>query len=154
MLLPGDMASEPSLNSFPTPLHGEGLSENWIFGLELFDLTDDIYWVIVARDGKKPAYNYIGGPNVEDEWPRITGEPYFRVRVEACEEGYAGITVEIQDPNGRFWVGKSDQEGYVKVSGPEGTYFLYASDGWSFQSKSYDWDGAGTTEVKVLVLDC
>ena len=56
------------------------------------------------------------------------------MRVEACEEGYAGITVEIQDPNGRFRVGKSDQDGYVKVSGPKGAYSLYASDGWSYQS--------------------
>ena len=52
VLLPGDMSSEPTLNSFPSPLNGESISENWLFGLELFDLTDDIYWVIVARDGQ------------------------------------------------------------------------------------------------------
>lgn len=154
VLLPGDMASEPLLNSFPPPLDGEGLSENWIFGLELFDLSDDIYWVIVARDGKKAAYNYIGGANVEDEWPRTIAEPYFSVRVESCGEGYPGITVEMQDPIGKFFVAKSDEEGYVKVTGPKGTYSLYASDGWSFQSKSYDWGGEGSTDVKVLTLDC
>ena len=38
VLLPGTIASEPSLNSFPSPARGESLSEYWIFGLELFDL--------------------------------------------------------------------------------------------------------------------
>ena len=69
-LLPGSIASEPSLEHFPTPMNGENTIDNWIFGLELFDLSDDIYWVIVPRDRISPAYNYVGGPNFEEEWPR------------------------------------------------------------------------------------
>lgn len=69
VLLPGNMKSEPALPSFPSPFHNESLAENWFFGLELFDITDDIYWVVVPRNGDK-AYNYVGGPNYETEWPR------------------------------------------------------------------------------------
>ena len=71
VLLPGTMDSEPSLTTFPTPWKKETLEKNWLFGLELFDITDDIYWVIVSRDGKQPAYNYVGGPNYEEYWPRV-----------------------------------------------------------------------------------
>ncbi len=154
VLLPGDMASEPSLDSFPTPLDGESLTANWIFGLELFDLTDDIYWVIVARDGSKPAYNYVGGPNYEEEWPRPDGQAYFMVEVRACDAPYPGVPVDVQDPEGKYTVGKSDAQGQVKITGPAGRYSIYASDGWSFQSKSFDWDGKGTDQVKAVVLDC
>ncbi len=154
VLLPGDMASEPSLDSFPTPLNGESLAENWIFGLELFDLTDDVYWVIVSRDGSKPAYNYIGGPNVEDDWPRYSGKNYFMVEVLSCDIPYPGITVDVQDPFGKYTVGKSDAKGLVKIIGPAGEYSIYASDGWSFQSKTFNWDGEGTDQVKKVVLDC
>lgn len=70
VLMPGNMESEPTLAAFPKPLHNEKLVDNWCFGLELFDITDDVYWIIVPRDGDK-AYNYVGGPNYENEWPRI-----------------------------------------------------------------------------------
>jgi len=154
VLLPGDMASEPSLSSFPAPLNGESLSQNWIFGLELFDLSDDIYWVIVARDGQSSTYNYIGGPNVEDNWPRIQDNEYFTVEVKSCADPYPGITVDIQDPNGNYIVDKSDEKGEVKVTGPAGTYSIYASDGWSSQSKTFVWDGKGQDQTKAVVLDC
>ena len=153
-LLPGKMSSEPSLSSFPSPLNGEPLSENWIFGLELFDLTDNIYWAIVPRDAGKPAYNYIGGANVEENWPRIQDQPYFSVEVLSCDLPYPDITVEVQDPDGKFIVEKSDAAGQVKISGPAGTYSIYASDGWSAQSKSFAWDGKGNETVKKFVLDC
>lgn len=154
VLLPGDMDSEPSLSSFPTPLNGESLTANWIFGLELYDLTDDIYWVIVPRDGQGEVYNYIGGANVEDEWPRPEGEAYFFVEVKSCDLPYPGITVDVQDPNGKYLVGKSNAAGRVKVAGPAGLYSIYASDGWSSQSKSFEWDGQGTDQVRAVVLDC
>lgn len=154
VLLPGDMASEPSFDSFPSPLDGESLVGNWIFGLELFDLTDDIYWIIVPRDGNEPAYNYIGGPNVENEWPRHQDDAFFRVQVKACGLPYPGITVDVRDPNGRYIVGKSDAQGYVMVTGPAGLYSIYASDGWSYQSKSFHWNGQGTEMVKAVELDC
>lgn len=154
VLLPGDMASEPSLGSFPSPLKGESLTHNWIFGLELFDLTDNIYWVIVPRDGKTPAYNYIGGPNVEDNWPRYADEEYFVIEVKSCSEPYPGITVDVQDPDGKYFVAKSNEDGQVIVTGPAGNYSIYASDGWSYQSKTFKWDGKGQDQVKAVVLDC
>ncbi len=154
VLLPGDMDSEPTLSSFPTPLKGESLTNNWIFGLELYDLTDDIYWVIVPRDGAGEVYNYIGGANVEDEWPRPGGEAYFFVEVKSCDLPYPGITVDIQDPDGNYIVGKSDDTGRVRVTGRAGLYSIFASDGWSSQSKSFDWDGKGTDQVRAVVLDC
>jgi hypothetical protein len=154
VLLPGDMASERSLASFPTPLNGESLAQNWLFGLELFDLTDDIYWAIVPRDGKKAAYNYIGGANVEDEWPRPEGLVHFNVLVESCQQPYPGVPVDVMDPNGKYTVGKSGPDGKFRVTGPAGKYSIYASDGWSFQSKSFEWDGKGTNQVKTVTLDC
>ena len=154
VLLPGDIASEPSLISFPSPLHGESLASNWIFGLELFDLTDDIYWVIVPRNGDGNVYNYVGGANYEDDWPRTSGQAYFNVEVRSCDLPYPGITVEVQDPNGKYTVGKSDASGIIKITGPAGLYSIYASDGWSSQSKSFEWDGQGTDQVKAVVLDC
>lgn len=154
VLLPGDMDSEPTFLSFPTPLNGESLSTNWIFGLELYDLTDDIYWVIVPRDGQGQVYNYIGGANVEDEWPRSGGEAYFFVEVKSCDLPYPGITVDIQDPDGNYIIGKSDNAGRVRVTGRAGLYSIFASDGWSSQSKSFDWDGEGTDQVRAVVLDC
>ena len=154
VLLPGDMASEPSLNSFPSPLRGESLQANWIFGLELFDLSDDIYWVIISRDGQSQAYNYIGGANVEDEWPRGSGESYFTITVLSCDQPYPGITVDVQDPEGKYFSGKSDAAGEITVTGPAGPYSIYASDGWSSQSQTYQWDGKGTDAGKDMVLDC
>jgi len=154
VLLPGDIDSEPSLSSFPTPLNGESLADNWIFGLEFFGQTDDLYWVVVPRNGETPAYNYPGGPNYEEKWPRPPGTAFFRVEVRACGQPYPGITVDVQDPNGKYTVGKSDAQGRVKISGPAGLYSIYASDGWSFQSKSFQWDGEGTNQVKEVVLDC
>ncbi|MEL6805900.1 MAG: hypothetical protein AAFO91_19205, partial [Bacteroidota bacterium] len=65
-----------------------------------------------------------------------------------------GITVDIQDPTGKYIVGKSDAEGKVLVDGPAGNYSIYASDGWSAQSKSFQWDGQGTDKEKDIVLDC
>lgn len=154
VLLPGDMASEPALSSFPAPSQGESIRDNWIFGLELFDLTDDIYWVIVARDGSRPAYNYIGGPNVGDIYHIVEEDTYFTILVKSCDEPYPGITVDIQDPTGKYIIGKSDEAGKVPVNGPAGTYFIYASDGWSTQSKTYVWDGKGKDQVKDIILDC
>lgn len=154
VLLPGEMDSEPSLTSFPSPLRGEPLRDNWIFGLELYDLTDDIYWVIVSRDGSVAPYNYIGGANVEDEWPRTSGEAYFTIVVKSCDQAYPDISVEVQDPEGNFFIASSDGAGEVRVTGPAGQYSIYASDGWSYQSKSYQWDGKGTTGVRNVVLDC
>lgn len=154
VLLPGDIASEPSLVSFPSPLNGESLAKNWIFGLELFDLTDDIYWVIVPRDGKGDVYNYVGGANYEEEWPRIYAQTYFNIEVKACDLPYPGITVDVQDPNGSYIVGKSDAAGRVQITGPAGTYAIFASDGWSSQSKSFTWDGQGSDQVHTVVLDC
>ena len=154
VLLPGDMDSEPTLSSFPAPLNGESLAANWIFGLELYDLTDDIYWVVVPRDGQGEVYNYIGGANVEDEWPRPDGEAYFFIEVKSCDLPYPGITVDIQDPDGNYIIGKSDEAGQVRVTGRAGLYSIFASDGWSSQSKSFDWDGKGTDQVRAVVLDC
>lgn len=155
VLLPGDIASEPALTSFPPPSRGESIRENWIFGLELFDLTDDIYWVIVPRDGSGPAYNYIGGPNVEDSsYHIIEGDTYFTVLIEACDEPYPGITVDVQDPTGKYIIGKSDANGKVLITGPAGNYSIYASDGWSAQSKSFQWNGEGKDAVRNVVLDC
>ncbi len=154
VLLPGDMASEPSLSSFPAPSGGESIRENWIFGLELFDLTDDIFWMIVPRDESKPAYNYIGGPNVGDIYHIEEEEAFFTIVVKSCDEPYPGITVDVQDPTGKYIVSKSDEEGKVLITGPAGNYSIYASDGWSFQSKSFEWDGEGNDQVRNVVLDC
>lgn len=154
VLLPGDMASEPILSSFPSPLRGESLSANWIFGLELFDLTDDIYWVIVPRNGEDAVYNYIGGANVEDEWPRPEDLPHFTIMVKSCDVPYPGITVEVQNPEGKYTVGKSNENGRVKIMGHAGTYSIYASDGWSYQSKRFEWDGIGIDQEHPIVLDC
>lgn len=154
VLLPGDFAAEPSLDHFPSPLNGESLANHWVFGLELFDRTDDIYWVIVARDGSKPAYNYVGGPNYEAEWPRPGGTAYFLVEVRSCDQPYPGITVDVQDPNGHYTIGRSNANGQVRITGPAGMYSIYASDGWSFQSKSFLWNGKGTDQIRPVVLDC
>lgn len=154
VLLPGDMSSESSLSSFPSPNQGESIRENWIFGLELFDLTDDIFWMIVSRDGSVPAYNYIGGPNVGDNYHIIEGDTYFTIVVKSCDEPYPNITVDVQDPTGKYISGKSDAEGKVLITGPEGNYSIYASDGWSTQSKSFQWDGLGKEQVRNVVLDC
>jgi hypothetical protein len=154
VLLPGDIASEPALSSFPAPSRGESIRENWIFGLELFDLTDDIFWVIVPRDGSGPAYNYIGGPNVGDIYHTVEGDTYFTIVVKSCDEPYPGITVEVQDPAGKYIVGKSDADGKVLITGPAGNYSIYASDGWSYQSKSFQWDGEGKDQARNVVLDC
>lgn len=153
-LLPGAIYSEPSLSSFPSPLNGESLQLYWIFGLELFDLTDNIYWILVDRKGEKPTYNYIGGANVEDEWPRTTGTNFFTIEIQSCQEPYPGITVDVQDPNGKYIVGKSDKRGQVRITGPVGVYSIFASDGWSAQSKSFDWDGYRSEQVKIITLDC
>ncbi|MEO1714614.1 MAG: hypothetical protein AAFU60_14885, partial [Bacteroidota bacterium] len=154
VLLPGNISSEPALSSFPAPNQGESIRKNWIFGLELFDLTDDIFWMIVARDGSKPAYNYIGGPNVGDIYHIVEEENYFTIIVKSCDIPYPDITVEVQDPDGKFIVNKSNDQGEVLVNGPAGTYSIYASDGWSYQSKSFEWDGTGKDQTKNIILDC
>lgn len=154
VLLPGDMASEPSLSSFPAPSRGESIRENWIFGLELFDLTDDIFWIIVPRDGSGPAYNYIGGPNVGDIYHVVEEDAYFTIQVLSCDEPYPDITVDVQDPTGKYIVSKSDADGKVLITGPAGNYSIYASNGWSAQSKSFQWDGKGTDQTRDIVLDC
>ena len=155
VLLPGDLTSAPSLNSFPSPPNGESLAQNWIFGLELFDLTDDVFWVIVSRDGQKKTYNYVGGPNYAEEWPPTTrGKRYFTIQVLSCDIPYPGITVDVRDPQGKYTISKSDPGGQVRICGPAGTYSIFASDGWSYQSKSFEWDGKGKKQVKNIVLDC
>ncbi|MEL7340636.1 MAG: hypothetical protein AAGM67_09135 [Bacteroidota bacterium] len=154
VLLPGDMASEPSLSSFPAPANGESIRENWLFGLELFDLTDDVYWIVVPRSGDKAAYNYIGGPNVGHSFHTVEKDTYFTIVVKSCDVPYPGITVDVQDPTGKYIVGKSDAEGKVLIEGPAGTYSIYASDGWSAQSKTFQWDGQGKDQVRNVVLDC
>ncbi len=154
VLLPGNMASERTLSSFPAPSRGESIRENWIFGLELFDLTDDIFWMIVPRDGNKPAYNYIGGPNIGDSYHIVEQDVYFTLIVKSCDIPYPGITVEVQDPTGKYIVGKSDAEGKVLITGPAGNYSIYASDGWSAQSKRFEWDGTGKAQRREIVLDC
>lgn len=45
------------------PARSETLTDYWIFVLELFDFTDDYFWVLVPRNGKGAAYNYADGPN-------------------------------------------------------------------------------------------
>jgi hypothetical protein len=154
VLLPGDMSSEPSLSSFPAPSQGESIQENWIFGLELFDLTDDIYWIIVPRDGSSPAYNYIGGPNIGDSFHIVEQDAYFTIVVKSCDVPYPDITVDVQDPTGKYIVGKSNAEGKVFITGPAGNYSIYASDGWSSQSKSFQWDATGTDQLRNIILDC
>lgn len=154
VLLPGNMSSEPALSSFPAPSRGESIRENWIFGLELFDLTDDIFWVIVPRNGEDPVYNYIGGPNVGDIYHIVELDTFFTILVQSCDIPYPDITVEVQDPNGKYIVNKSDAEGKVLITGPAGTYSIYASDGWSSQSKTFDWDGTGNERSKAVILDC
>jgi hypothetical protein len=62
--------------------------------------------------------------------------------------------VDVQDPTGKYIVGKSDDEGKVLVTGPAGNYSIYASDGWSAQSKSFEWNGEGNDQTKDIVLDC
>lgn len=154
VLLPGDMASERTLSSFPAPSQGESIRKNWIFGLELFDLTDDIFWVIVPRNGSDPAYNYIGGPNIGDIFHIVEEDTYFTILVKSCDIPYPGITVEVQDPTGKYIVGKSDAAGKVLITGPAGDYSIYATDGWSSQSKSVQWDGTGKAQLRNIVLDC
>lgn len=154
VLLPGDMSSEPALSSFPAPSQGESIQENWIFGLELFDLTDDIYWIIVPRDGSSPAYNYIGGPNIGDIFHIVELDAFFTIVVKSCDVPYPDITVDVQDPSGKYIVGKSNGEGKVFITGPAGNYSIYASDGWSAQSKSFEWDATGTDQLRNIILDC
>ncbi|MEL6253308.1 MAG: hypothetical protein AAFR87_14955 [Bacteroidota bacterium] len=154
VLLPGDMSSEKTFPNFPSPPRGESLQQNWIFGLELFDMTDDIFWIIVPRNGEGEVYNYVGGPNFDDEWPPYIEEIFFTILVKSCDEPYPGVPVDVLAPNGKYIVGKSDAKGEFKVNGPAGNYSIYASDGWSFQSKSFEWDGQGNDQVRPVVLDC
>ncbi len=57
-------ADEEALGrDYGTPRWGEVLRENWILILELFDFTDDYFWILVPRDGTEDAYNYVDGPN-------------------------------------------------------------------------------------------
>jgi len=37
---------------------GEEVNDNWIFLLRIETISDHLYWIIVPRDGEKPAYNY------------------------------------------------------------------------------------------------
>lgn len=154
VLLPGDMSSEKTYPNFPSPSRGESLQQNWIFGLELFDLTDDIFWTIVPRNGEGEVYNYVGGPNFDDEWPPYIEETYFTILVKSCDEPYPGVPVDVLAPNGKYITGKSDAKGEFKVNGPAGNYSIYASDGWSSQSKSFQWDGVGNDQIRPVVLDC
>ena len=116
-------------------------------------LTDDIFWVFIARDGQKKSYNYVGGPNYEEEWPpSSSGKKSFIIQVLSCDIPYPGITVDVMDPTGKYTVAKSDAKGQVRICGPAGTYSIYASDGWSAQSKTWEWNGKGRKQVKNVVL--
>jgi len=111
--------------------------------------------MIVPRDGSGPAYNYIGGPNVDEEsYFVFEGDRYFTIIVKSCDVPYPDITVDVQDPTGKYIVGKSDTEGKVLITGPAGAYSIYASDGWSAQSKTFEWDGEGKDQTKNIILDC
>ncbi len=110
--------------------------------------------MIVPRDGNKPAYNYIGGPNIGDSYQIVEQDAYFALIVKSCDIPYPGITVEVQDPTGKYIVRKSDAEGKVLITGPAGNYSIYASDGWSAQSKRFEWDGTGKAQRREIVLDC
>lgn len=153
VLLPGNMASERKLSSFPAPNRGESIRKNWLFGLELFDLTDDIFWIIVPRDGSGPAYNYIGGPNFGDSFHIVEQDVFFTIQIEAEDGPYPGVMVEVQAPSGKFIVGKSDSEGKVLITGPAGLYGIFVADGWSSSADHFQWDGNGKAQIKQIVLD-
>lgn len=40
------------------PEKRESIQENWIFYLYIESLSDHLYWAIIDRSGKRPAYNY------------------------------------------------------------------------------------------------
>ena len=37
---------------------GEEVERNWIFLLQIPDLSDHMFWAVVPKDGKAPVYNY------------------------------------------------------------------------------------------------
>ncbi len=37
---------------------GEGVEKNWIFLLQIPELSDHMFWAVVPKDGKEPVYNY------------------------------------------------------------------------------------------------
>ena len=47
----------PFTDEYPAE-HGELLQENWIFYLNIPDLSDHLYWAIVDRSGELPVYVY------------------------------------------------------------------------------------------------
>ena len=57
-LLPNLAWDDEEDYDFNPPEERESVTDNWIFSLSLFDLSDHIYWVIIPRDGKSPVYNY------------------------------------------------------------------------------------------------
>lgn len=52
--------SEEAMDEYPfsPPESGEKPEENWLFGLTLPSLSDHLFWAVVERGGKKPAYCY------------------------------------------------------------------------------------------------
>lgn len=40
------------------PEHGESIQHSWIFCLSLPDFSDHLYWIVVERNGNRPAYVY------------------------------------------------------------------------------------------------
>lgn len=40
------------------PEHGESIEENWAFFLKMESFSDHLYWAIIDRSGKQPAYHY------------------------------------------------------------------------------------------------
>ena len=56
-LLSGPANLEFSYDPYP-PEEGESGAENWIFRLQIEQLSDHIYWSIVSKDGSKKTYNY------------------------------------------------------------------------------------------------
>lgn len=147
VLLPGDMASEPALSSFPSPSRGESIRDNWLFGLDLFDLSDDIFWVVVPRDGKSRGYNYIGGPNVGDIYHIVETEQYFTIQVLSGGVPVQDAMVEVQAPTGKYILNKSDAEGKVLIMGPTGKYTVFTSNGLRKQEETFEWDGEGAAAL-------
>ncbi|MEL6257306.1 MAG: hypothetical protein AAFR87_35255, partial [Bacteroidota bacterium] len=155
-LLPGDISSERILSSFPSPNRGESIQENWIFGLELFDASDDIYWVIVPRDGNSPAYNYVGGPNVGDIYYLEETDLYFTIQILSTDNTpLPNIMVEVQEPDGKHILRKSNADGIVYITGTAGTYSILATDTENRcnASSSFEWDAVGTDSNVQLTLD-
>lgn len=79
--------------------------------------------------------------------------PYFIIQIMACGQPYPGVPVDVHTPDDDYLFDYSDENGQVFVYGDAGYYEIFASDGWSYQSTSYTWDG-GCNRVRYVHLDC